>query len=108
MYSMLELDHGLKKTRFGGMGGGCSLLTELCRIVRGTGFWGETGRHASFFKRSLTRCSQQWQRREKKFLSSTHAKSHMGENNVIQHDLGGWFIGGRPLWKECKKTHLLL
>ena len=36
MYSMLELDHGLKKPGLRD-GGGCSLLTELCGIVRGTG-----------------------------------------------------------------------
>ena len=36
MYSMLKLDHGLKKPGLGD-GGGCSLLTELCGIVRGTG-----------------------------------------------------------------------
>ena len=100
MYSMLELDHGLKKPGLGD-GGGCSLLTELCRIVRGTGS-GVRQATCKFLQEKLDKVRPATAEERKEILSSTHAESHMGENmlfNMIWED-GYWW---ETLWKECKK-----
>ena len=100
MYSMLELDHGLKKPGLGD-GGGCSLLTELCGIVRGTGS-GVRQATRKFLQEKLDKVRPATAEERNEILSSTHAKSHMGENmlfNMIWED-GYWW---ETLWKECKK-----
>ena len=100
MYSMLELDHGLKKPGLGD-GGGCSLLTELCGIVRGTGSGVRQATH-KFLQEKLDKVQPATAEERKEILSSTHAESHMGENmlfNMIWED-GYWW---ETLWKECKK-----
>ena len=103
MYAMLELDHGLKKPGLGD-GGGCSLLTELCGIVRGTGSGVRQVTH-KFLQEKLDKVRPATAEERKEILSSTHAESHMGENmlfNMIWED-GYWW---ETLWKECKKlTH---
>ena len=100
MYAMLELDHGLKKPGLGD-GGGCSLLTELCGIVRGTGSGVRQATH-KFLQEKLDKVRPATAEERKEILSSTHAESHMGENmlfNMIWED-GYWW---ETLWKECKK-----
>ena len=100
MYSMLELDHGLKKPGLGD-GGGCSLLTEFCGIVRGTGS-GVRQVTRKFLQEKLDKVWPATAEERKEILSLTHAKSHMGENmlfNMIWED-GYWW---ETLWKECKK-----
>ena len=100
MYSMLELDHGLKKPGLGD-GGGCSLLTELCGIVRGTGS-GVRQVTCKFLQEKLDKVRPVTAEERKEILSSTHAELHMGENmlfNMIWED-GYWW---ETLWKECKK-----
>ena len=100
MYSMLELDHGLKKPGLGD-GGGCSLLTELCGIVRGTGS-GVRQATRKFLQEKLDKVRPATAEERNEILSSTHAESHMGENmlfNMIWED-GYWW---ETLWKECKK-----
>ena len=99
-YSMLELDHGLKKPGLGD-GGGCSLLTELCGIVRGTGS-GVRQATRKFLQEKLDKVRPVTAEERKEILSLTHAKLHMGENmlfNMIWED-GYWW---ETLWKECKK-----
>ena len=81
MYSMLELDHGLKKPGLGD-GGGCSLLTELCGIVRGTGS-GVRQATCKFLQEKLDKVWPATAEERKEILSSTHAKSHMGENMLF-------------------------
>ena len=100
MYSMLELDHGLKKPGLGD-GGGCSLLTELCGIVRGTGS-GVRQATRKFLQEKLDKVWPATAEERNGILFSTHAESHMGENmlfNMIWED-GYWW---ETLWKECKK-----
>ena len=91
MYAMLELDHGLKKPGLGD-GGGCSLLTELCGIVRGTGS-GVRQATRKFLQEKLDKVRPATAEERKEILSSTHAESHMGENmlfNMIWED-GYWW-----------------
>ena len=87
-----------------GDGGGCSLLTELCGIVRGTGS-GVRQATRKFLQEKLDKVRPATAEERNEILSSTHAKSHMGENmlfNMIWED-GYWW---ETLWKECKKlTH---
>ena len=81
MYSMLELDHGLEKPGLGD-GGGCSLLTELCGIVRGTGSGVRQATH-KFLQEKLDKVWPAMAEERKEILSTTHAKSHMGENMLF-------------------------
>ena len=83
------------------MGGGCSLLTELCGIVRGTGS-GVRQATRKFLQEKLDKVRPATAEERKEILSLTHAESHMGENmlfNMIWED-GYWW---ETLWKECKK-----
>ena len=64
------------------MGGGCSLLTELCGIVRGTGS-GVRQATCKFLQEKLDKVRPATAEEKKEILSSTHAELHMGENYEI-------------------------
>ena len=106
---MLKLDHGLKKPGLGD-GGGCSLLTELCGIVRGTG---SRVRQATckFLQEKLDKVWPAMAEERKEILSSTHAELHMGENmlfNMIWED-GYWWESqdlGKPIQEVNQNSKL--
>ena len=96
-----KVSKGDQKIYLLGDGGGCSLLTELCGIVRGTGS-GVRQATRKFLQEKLDKVWPATAEERKEILSLTHAKSHMGENmlfNMIWED-GYWW---ETLWKECKK-----
>ena len=81
------------------MGGGVVCLTELCGIVRGTGF-GVRQATRKFLQEKLDKVRPATAEERKEILSSTHAKLHMGENmlfNMIWEDGYWWRHSGRSV-----------